>query len=1302
MAQELHRSTFDGGLDTDTNKLFVPANKYTLAENVSLSGLAGKFFSAENIKGTLHYANLFNYGDTINDILGVYQVKFKIGSTVGVPCVVVFALADVGGSGFKFRIYAINLQTAAVYQLYEKAHPGSWNGGELIIDAVKYSESNIDTLYFTDNFRPVGKLRCVIPSSYSANFLTDNDVELQKKSALGTITLDGVSSGGSLLTGTYQLAYQLINPEKNRYTKFSLLTNPIHVYTTIGDFVRAGVGLPSNKKIRIDINPTEDELSFYTHFRIAVVENINPDGLTSTEVGLTKVELISDYLSVATIANYDITSNTQYDKEVIDDIVVDLAAIDKVQTLEISDKRLLLGNVTYKDLNYDNGDPTISGGSILKQTGATVDSFSSDDFTSKYKGHFRGEVYRYAISYFDNFGNFSYPKTLDVSSVTNNQISGAIDMKFPDRSQYVGSTNYTLFNASDGRIQSLGLQLTGIDNHPTWAKGFIILRAKRKKNVEFQTPLIPMSPHYGMGAVGEYPTQAFQGAGAGAAAAYTNAIPAGPSAVYFPYNLFYGHPTTVGISGRSTSGGTTVNTYLAGETRILTFIQDGFNAALVYPPEFIYNNKATGFKGNEQLVTVDAAAPRLYLSRFDSEAYNLGSGLNSSCSGSFYAATNTDYYYESGHTGAKPAIRSDSAAVAAYRNFNNYDEGDTVGGLNIWKSSELVTTGAELGFPMQTQKSTAIVLNGGRTVLNYGGTLSFTGGNPVKVASTGAILNTTDFITSTGGLYASRINTIEIVNVTNNLQDTRYGKADDYNEFMFTGTKVVFTNSEVTSSVSLGNSLPKTVDVWGGDCIVSPHTFKVADTSYSMINQVKGLGSGESITTALAKWTRIYRVDSSSGAVLMQLVPIRNAAQYLTVVLESEYNGHVRDLDTYDKVTTAGFNIPGQTAEDGVRAPMSYAYNININKENDLKLFIPKDPLVNVVNPFGSRILYSDLNIYQTNIEGFDTFRVLNSYDLDDGRGSITKLILVGDNLYAVQKNSISYLATQERLLELTDASTLGVKSGDIFGNTLYIDSNRGGQHTRGVLTDGKSMFVLDNRRKSIYKVAGQSIETISDLGLVTPTNTNFVDPVAQNDVVTFFDYHRKHAWFLHKTRDFCYIWNDKYNFWETKITSGTDLIMDGVYLDTPPLAAGTVDDQLLLIGNNNGTVSAGVMYAGNRTEIFGQYINPKIGFSVNSDFEVGKVFDNLIIGANNKLDSFDVTVEREALYGTQSVVGTTLNVDSLAEGTYRVEIPESSAGNRMRGLSADVVIYWPSSVTTPKTNVTSVITKYQKSARVI
>jgi hypothetical protein len=176
-----------------------------------------------------------------------------------------------------------------------------------------------------------------------------------------------------------------------------------------------------------------------------------------------------------------------------------------------------------------------------------VMAYSDYEQATNKVGYFRDELYRFAITYYDEFGNYSRPKILDMSLVLANAavpawvtstaytindnvresgvayvcivahtsgtfatdlaaakwaIATHTDMRFPDRDN---GKYGTLLNSTS--IQALYLNLMGIDNHPTWAKGFEILRAPRKKKIQFQTPLIPSILVQPPLAKGDYPDQ---------------------------------------------------------------------------------------------------------------------------------------------------------------------------------------------------------------------------------------------------------------------------------------------------------------------------------------------------------------------------------------------------------------------------------------------------------------------------------------------------------------------------------------------------------------------------------------------------------------------------------------------------------------------------------------------------------------------------------------------------------------------------------------------------------------------------
>jgi hypothetical protein len=1271
---EIHKNIFAGGLDQDTAYPNVSAQNYVDSVNLSLVG-DGKFSVLQNIKGTTKISDIVAVAST--DVIAIYENTYQIGATQNVNCITVFT-ATQGGN---FKIFCLDVDNNVLYQLYQEAVASDYFTNDRVMDCISYAERGYDILFFTDNYNEVRKLRCVIPVGYTPNFLKKTEIGLTRRNAIGIISLVALPTTGSLLTGTYQLAYQLINTTTNKATGFSLLTNPIHVYTTINGYTYAGVGMPSTKAIQINITPTSDELSNYTHFRVAVVENTNPEGVVSTEIGLSKIEAISTYLSGSVITNYIIKDNAQLDTTTLDNITIDLAAIEKVKTLTIANNRLVLGNVQYRNLTYNNGTPSITGGSIIAQVG-TADSFSSDLFTSQFKGHFREEVYRYAISYFDEFGNYSEPSTIDVSAITNNQISGGLkDMKFPSRNQAGGI--YSIMDASSN-TKSLGLSFTAVNNHPTWARGFVILRAKRKKNIAFQTPYVIMSRHVGLGATEKYPTIVMQGTGAGTATTYAAATPMGPSEVFFPQNLFYG--TRVQMRSYASNGGAALNAVYIGEP----FLAQRSDASyiMLFPDSTMYSlNSKYSFTNTETLQYVDSAILRLFFTRFDSTGINCGSSVNTSCSGSFFASLNGDYYFNHGNAKANIAVGG-VQNIAATKNFDNYASGDLVNGAYMFDTTKLTTGGINLGYVPNTNRCVVAKLSVPDN--DYYSGLTYSSGVPVNVPVGGAPaffpLNTNDFITSTPGLYGSYVNALPIVNVTTGLTDARYGQIQDYNEFLFTGTKVVFSDAELIT-VAAGGSLPKTVSVWGGDCIVSPHCFKISDTVYSVMNQEKAVVAGQGGAAQLLKWTKTW-LDLAGNCCMMVPIGLKSASQYITVVLESEYHGSVRDVDTSEFVGTYNFPIRGAVTESAGRAAQTYNNNINLKQENDQKLFIPTDPTQPVTTQYKARFLYSDLKVYQTNVEGFNSFPVGNIYDLPEKYGALTKIQVSKDAMYAVQLKGIAYVPVGEKIVELSDASQLGVRTGDIFGRYLYITTKGGSQHLKSIVNTGDSLFVFDDFNKSIYNLDGPNLIDITPGIMSTSRSNYFLTSIPEKRIVGFYDQVRDEYWIANNDGSFCLVFNKQIKKWISNYTLGAGF--NGcVY----------TNNKVYAIGQNGSNYAIESFYTGNPTQFFGAYATSVyVDFIVNPMPETGKVFDDILLTASDRLNTLNIITEREAALGNQTITGITLDVTTRAEGNYRAKILRDSSGARLRGIYAKGRINWKTGVGNSQVSLYSINTKFRPS----
>ena len=572
MPTKITKNSFQGGIDKDTDPKQVKNITYSDGYNVSLSQ-DGKEKKLSSFYGTTILSTLIASGTiTANDnihVMGMYEAKYLIDS-VEENAAIVFTYNAKSGSEL-FSVFAVK-EDGTVYTQYSEAI--TLTDTARFVDCVVYKEGGKSYAYFTDYEKAIKKLPCVITSSGKGDSTpyTREEILLLRTGFRGGITgidvqreSDHATWKGDLLNGTYQFALRLFNNTENKYTKWGLFTNPVTVgmgYSTTEQSY-GGVGYVSDADIALTMTFQEDYTALYTHFQIAVIENINGGNGGNLTAKVLQPEALSDAVSPYN-ATYSYATN-KIAKELItvEEIVVDDAAIKAVKTLAIKNNRLLMGNVKYRPLDYDHGsgDPIIGDSTAATNTrltdGKAVAYRDPDNATNKV-GHFRGELYRYAVVYEDEFGNFSRPKVLDFSSTAAAADSG-IDCKFPERND---GTMGTLLEAN-GDIQALGLNIVGLDNHPTWAVAAHIVRAPRKKKVLFQTPLVPSILVQPAKAVGDYPDQR-QSSNETETLDPLNVEAANPEGSFVPKNFFHVLPKSLirfgDFYGFTPNGGSVIST----------------------------------------------------------------------------------------------------------------------------------------------------------------------------------------------------------------------------------------------------------------------------------------------------------------------------------------------------------------------------------------------------------------------------------------------------------------------------------------------------------------------------------------------------------------------------------------------------------------------------------------------------------------------------------------------------------------------------------------------------------------------
>lgn len=1287
---EITRNSWSKGRQADVDPSVVANDSYQEAHNVTLTG-DSKFLALENIKGTELIGTV--YAATVN-VLKVFNNSYLI-SGVQTPCLTVFA-SDTN----TLDIHCYNPATATSYHLFRQTISG-YAALNPVIDGYSYPEQGIDVLYFTDGINEMRKLRCDL-TGYSPEFLSESDLSLQRLQPNGKVSLSGVVDGGTLLCGTYVASHRLVNVDKNVYSKWSPFTSPVHVNQTdlaaAVPYLAAGAyNSVSSQKIELTVSVTTDENTEYTHYQIGVIQR----NTASTALTL-DIQAIQD-LTGATSYNYTFRENIKIDSIDLSDVVVDDAAIQAVKTISIKNNKLFAGNVTYHNLEFDNGTPEVASGSIVKQeqtSPASKEAFAHPYMGSTHKGYFRDEVYRFGIVYFDKYGNYSKVQVLDMTNVTANTSTQASfkDMKFPSRR----NPTYHVFGTN---LQSLGLSLT-VQNHPSWAKGFIIVRANRKKNIVTQTPLLDCSELNGIEVIGEYPLRSLDKPIASTPETdHADATPMNPLGTLAPKNLLWTKNRHIVKSVTDNTVKQTGEVFWGTDLSVVGQGQVGSPGlyACIFPQTDIY--EGGGFDNKEYKWEItDYAWLRLKKESATTGSYDDGTSKFTEVHGTFYADAAGDYYCSANilDLTAPPASGTAGATgkIEDYKLIDNTSPGTTIGSYFFQNYNNLITGGFTDYIPPTSQRMGVAKLDYDRidiTEYAVGGTYGtlvapsgdeipagFFNGNPANIYTNSLSYELAAYSESTQ--YA---NLVEIVNITNGLTDDRYGDINNLHEFVSTGTTYILSDAEVSGNTAI------TVNVFGGDCFVSLHSFKVTDNYFGVANNEKYSSSTQTELQVAARWGVSFDTGTSvANTPISWPVPFKTCSTVLSVVLESEYNGATTSkAPTGYSDSTNGFKIPFSTEKGTWKIPFAYGYNANYNLGNVEKIFLPPyDGQLNI-ETLKARIIYSDQKVYQTGVSGFDRIRVSNILDMDETYGGITKLALAGDDMVAVQERATAYLPVDSATTETTDGTTLSIRSSEVIGLPTYISRSYGSQHLPSVLQADRTIFFVDNLNQLVVRFADRGLELISEKGGVKTFNTWLSSSIDPDNIVTCYDFVRKQAWFIGTSN--CEIWDDRLGVWVGEYDFPT--------LTIPLQVINTNysgENHLVLLATlSGGNLLAYNMYEGDYSSLLGVAVTPSVTFAVNEKYEVVKTFDNFIVYSTEKMDTITIVAEKEFGVVGNEVSGIDIDKDRR-EGNYRVQVPYDVDRARIRGVRASVTAYWKTS--NLRTTLSSIITKFRISKQIL
>lgn len=413
---------FFKGMHSDFSPAFQPEDTYRDATNIELTS-AGEQMIINQIKSCLNLTSrelnpsAYNIQDV--NILGYTVAKAKINGINKDGFVIYTYVYENGGSNSDHGIFFFSQDgpyaSGTIHRIYEGVDLNF--SGTTSIDSFFTEDRENKTVYFTDFSNTLRKIQmddAIWPTYTSADQLN----VISDASSAMAMTITGLGNTGSLLAGTYQLAYRLkqTSTSPSTYTKWSTFTNPVPIIplsyssgTTV-NYYGGAVGQQTSRSINYSIALSTGETSIdYDRIEIAVVKN--NDGTYVQQLVAYVNEFPNTNTGTTTLTGAYTGNEPEFELD-IDEITAPDAPVETVKTIVEKDNRLLAGNIKYFNRRIADDEVNIIEAKTIRRMVDYEDPMN----TTNYRGYFRDEVYRFGITYHDQYGNWSPVKPLNFAN----------------------------------------------------------------------------------------------------------------------------------------------------------------------------------------------------------------------------------------------------------------------------------------------------------------------------------------------------------------------------------------------------------------------------------------------------------------------------------------------------------------------------------------------------------------------------------------------------------------------------------------------------------------------------------------------------------------------------------------------------------------------------------------------------------------------------------------------------------------------------------------------------------------------
>lgn len=305
-----------------------------------------------------------------------------------------------------------------------------------------------------------------------------------------------------------------------------------------------------------------------------------------------------------------------------------------------------------------------------------------------------------------------------------------------------------------------------------------------------------------------------------------------------------------------------------------------------------------------------------------------------------------------------------------------------------------------------------------------------------------------------------------------------------------------------------------------------------------------------------------------------------------------------------------------------------YFYNPAFKNENNIKKYFPKpDPFLQN-DEFINRFYASEIKINGELTDSWSQFKSLNYYDVEGSFGPINGVSMLQDEVYFIQDKAFGKLnINPKEVITTKEGSSVGLGRGGVLDSHEYISTEIGSKHQFSFIKTPYQLFFVDSRNKKIYSFSqNKPLVPESDIkGMHSWLINHFsgrienIDKPVYNDAD--FGINGVHGVYDSVNNELIY------TFLRT-IPNGLGLLVDkntivinpnleiftGFYSHTPKIYV--TNNKKFISSDFNNDVDLNVLFLhnyGNYGKFYEQFVNSEIEIFVNKTPEITKIFDNIM-----------------------------------------------------------------------------------------